>query len=106
MVEVRYSPTSRGVDVGDDPLSETEIGEPDPAFLNSQDIDENEILECRGSSCFEYDEDSRDDDYGEEEERPTLEDMLGVPRNVPQRRQFLQPTGTPPMTSNAAERCR
>jgi hypothetical protein len=36
------------------------------------------MLECRDSSCFEHDKDSGNDDYGKEEERPTLEDMLGA----------------------------
>jgi hypothetical protein len=76
LLEVLHEPH---VDVGDEPLPEMEIGEPDPAFLDSQDIDENDMLECRDSSCQDHDEDSGDDDYGEEEERLTLEDMLCAP---------------------------
>jgi hypothetical protein len=77
LLEVLHEPH---VDVGDEPLPEMEIGEPDPAFLDSQDIDENDMLECRDSSYQDHDEDSGDDDYGEEEERLTLEDMLYAPK--------------------------
>jgi hypothetical protein len=71
------------VEVGDvvaaEPLPEMEIGEADPAFVDSQDMDENDMFDCRNSSCEEQDEDSGDDDYGEEEESPTLEDMMCTP---------------------------
>jgi hypothetical protein len=62
-----------------EPLPEMEISEPDPTFFNSQDNDENDTLEYRGSSCQEHDKDSGEDDYGKEEERPTLEEMLSAP---------------------------
>jgi hypothetical protein len=72
------------VEVGDvlaiEPLPKMEIGKADPAFVESQDMDENDMFDCRNSSCQEHDEDSGDDDYGEEEECPILEDMLCAPQ--------------------------
>jgi hypothetical protein len=56
-----------------------EIGEADPTFLESQDMDENGLFDYRDSSYQEHDEDSGDDNYGKEKERHTLEDMLCIP---------------------------
>jgi hypothetical protein len=59
--------------------TEMEIGEADPTFLESQDMDENGLFDYRDSSYQEHDEDSGDDNYGKEKERHTLEDMLCIP---------------------------